>query len=168
MKTVIILRHGKSDWSSEAAQDHDRPLAPRGEKAAKLMGRFLKESGEAPDSIVTSSAVRARSTAELAMKAGKWDCEKRVSEKLYNCSPSDMLREIKAEPDTTGILLLVGHEPTCSETVTRLGGPGRMRFATAAMARLDLPIDHWQDADFGNAQLIWMVTPKLVEKLLGE
>jgi len=166
MKTVIIFRHAKSDWSSAQPNDHDRPLAPRGRKSAKLMGRFLERSSQAPDSLVTSSAVRARTTAELAMKAGEWECTKRVTDRLYNCSPADMLREVQAEPDTSQALLIVGHEPTCSETIARLAGHVNAAFSTGAMARLDLPIQRWRDADFGTAQLIWLVTPKLVKKLV--
>ncbi len=168
MKTVIIFRHAKSDWSSAEAKDHDRPLAPRGRKSAKVMGRFLERSGEVPDSIVTSSAVRARTTAELAMKAGKWECKKRVTDRLYNCSAADVLKEIKAEPDASQILLIVGHEPTCSETIGRFVGQARVNFSTGAMARLDFPIDHWRDADFGSAALIWLITPKIVKTLVKE
>ena len=70
MKTLILFRHGKSDWDSEEPSDHDRPLAKRGRKAAKAMGKFLALAGQVPDSAVTSSAVRARSTLEIAMEAG--------------------------------------------------------------------------------------------------
>jgi phosphohistidine phosphatase len=166
MKTLIVFRHAKSDWSSGEANDHDRPLALRGEKAAKVMGCFLKKSGEIPDSIVTSSAVRAVRTVELSSKAGEWECKRRVTDRLYNCSPTDVLKEIKAEPDTTEVLLITGHEPTCSETIARLAGQARVRFSTAAMARLDLAIESWRQTDFGSAELIWLVTPKLVTKLL--
>ncbi len=166
MKTLIIFRHAKSDWSSGEANDHDRPLAPRGRKSAKVMGRFLEKSGEVPDSTVTSSAVRARTTAELAIKAGHWECKKRVTDHLYNCSAADVLKEIRAEPDASQILLIVGHEPTCSETIGRFVGQARIDLSTGAMARLDFPIDHWRQADFGTAGLVWLVTPKLIKKLL--
>jgi len=165
MKALIIFRHAKSDWSSGEAKDQDRPLSPRGKKAAKVMGRFLKRIGETPDSLVSSSAVRARKTAELAVKAGQWECKSRVTDRLYNCSETDVMRTIKAEADTTQTLMIVGHEPTCSETISRLVGEAKVGFSTAAMARLDLPIDRWRDADFGVAKLIWLVTPKLVKEL---
>ncbi|MFB3906586.1 MAG: histidine phosphatase family protein [Acidobacteriota bacterium] len=168
MKTLILFRHAKSDWSSGETNDHDRPLAPRGQKAAKTMGRFLKQSGQAPDSIVTSSALRARNTVDLAVKAGEWDCKTRITDRLYNCSPVDMLKEIRAEADTTQVLLIAGHEPTCSETIARLTGDAKLGFSTGAMARLDFPIERWRDADFGRAELVWLVPPKLVKKLLKE
>jgi phosphohistidine phosphatase len=166
MKTIIIFRHAKSDWSSGEAKDEDRPLAPRGRKSAKVMGRFLTKSVQVPDSIVTSSAVRARATVELAMKAGEWECKTRVTDRLYSCATADMLKEIRSEPDTSEILLIVGHEPTCSETIGRFAGQTKVDFSTAAMARLDFPIERWRQADFDTAQLIWLVNPKLVEKLL--
>jgi len=79
-----------------------------------------------------------------------------------------MLSEIQAEPDATNILVIVGHEPTCSETIGRLAGELRVHFSTAAMARLDLPIERWADADFGHAQLIWLVTPALLKGIVKE
>ena len=102
------------------------------------------------------------------MKAGEWECTKRVTDRLYNCSPADMLKEIQAEPDTSQILLIVGHEPTCSEAIGRFTGQARIACSTAAMGRLDFPIEHWRDAEFGAAELIWLVTPKLVKTLVKE
>ena len=69
MKTVYLLRHGKSDWNSGHA-DHDRILAPRGEDAAHRVGRFLAAIDQVPDRVVSSTAVRACTTAELATQAG--------------------------------------------------------------------------------------------------
>ncbi len=73
MKKVFVLRHGKSDWHAEYGPDHDRPLAPRAVAAAERMGRFLSESAQIPAKVLSSTAVRARHTAELAMSAGRWN-----------------------------------------------------------------------------------------------
>lgn len=62
MKELILIRHGKSSWKGDLA-DHERSLAPRGERDAPEMGRRLVRTGSVPERIVTSDAERARATA---------------------------------------------------------------------------------------------------------
>lgn len=161
MKSLILFRHGKSDWNAATVTDHDRPVNPRGVRAAQAMGRFLKLAGQQPQSVVASSALRARSTAELAIAAGKWDSALRVTRALYEATPLAVLEEVRAEPETTSTLLLAGHEPTSSELLALLVGGVNAHFPTAAMARVDLQIDTWKQAASGCGVLIWLVPPKL-------
>ena len=161
MKTLIFFRHGKSDSDADQGVDHERPLARRGREAARTMGRFLGLANLAPDSAVTSSAVRAQTTLELAREAGQWRCPVRVTRALYEATPAAVLREVREERDASSVLLLVGHQPTWSETVSLLAGGGSVRFPTAAMARVDLDVDSWKSAEFGTGELVWLVPPKL-------
>ncbi len=164
MKTVIFFRHGKSDWNADYQGDHDRPVSKRGRKAAAAMGDFLRRSGQIPDRVVTSSARRAQSTVEIAAEKGSWGCPVRVTEAFYESSPEIVLGEILGQPDDAGSLLVAGHEPVWSETVSRLVGGARLRFPTAAMARIDFDVDSWKEVGFGGGTLIWLVTPKLLER----
>ena len=70
-KSVILFRHGKSDWNATFESDHDRPVSKRGSKAAKKMGKYLSNIDQVPSLIISSTALRARNTAEIAIKAGK-------------------------------------------------------------------------------------------------
>lgn len=164
MKTVIFFRHGKSDWNAEYQSDQQRPVSKRGKKAARRMGKFLAKSGQSPDSVITSSAVRARTTVELAAEAGKWTCPVRETLALYESSPKTVLREIQAEPDNTSTLLVAGHEPVWSDSVSRLIGGANLRFPTAAMARIDFEVEKWREVSFGRGALIWLVPPKALFK----
>lgn len=164
MRTLIFFRHGKSDWGADYGADQDRPLAKRGRRAARTMGRFLRLANLMPDSAVTSSAVRAHTTLDLAREAGLWDCAVRVTSALYEASPPRVLDEIRGEDNHSKILILVGHEPTWSETVGLLVGGGLLRFPTGAMARVDLDVERWEKSEFGTGRLIWLVPPKLFTK----
>lgn len=164
MKTLIFFRHGKSDWDADYQGDHSRPVAKRGRKAAALMGRFLKATGQIPDRVITSSAVRARTTVELAHAAGEWACSVRVTDMLYDATSADVLREIQAEPDECGRLLVAGHEPTFSEMIGRLTGKASVRFPTAAMARIDFDVAGWSEVEFGAGELVWLIPPKVLKK----
>jgi len=162
MKTVLILRHGKSDWGADYATDHDRPLAKRGHRAAVRIGRFLRQTGQTPDLVLSSTAVRARRTAELAMEAGEWDCPLKCDPDLYGTSAPSVLEMIRDQDDAIAGLLLVGHQPTWSELVALLSG-AVTRFPTAALARIDFEMDSWTEVQAETGTLIRLVTPKLLE-----
>lgn len=167
MKSIYLLRHAKSDWSTEHATDHERPLSKRGRRAAATIGSFLADVEQEPEAVVSSTAVRARTTVELAAQAGGWSCPVRLEAELYGASMAQLLAAIKTAPDEADRLLLAGHEPTFSTAVGQLIGGGSVRMVTAALARIDLSVKRWEQADFGLGTLVWLVTPKLLQRYSG-
>jgi Phosphohistidine phosphatase SixA len=83
---IILFRHGKSDWNANYASDHERPVSKRGIKAAKKMGRYLSNIDQVPGLTISSTALRARNTAELAINAGKWSSDLVLEKKIYESS----------------------------------------------------------------------------------
>ena len=166
MKQLLIFRHAKSDWNAFFAVDHDRPLSPRGVSAAKRMGRFLGRSGQIPDRVISSTAVRAWRTVELAARAGDWPCPLGGTRELYDTTPDQVLEIIRSCSDSDSRLLLAGHQPTCSLLAGRLIGRAELRFPTAAMARIDLPRNRWRNVRWGEGRLVWFVTPKLLKSVM--
>lgn len=162
MRVLLVMRHAKSDWGEGAESDHERPLAPRGVKAARRMGRLLRESGATPDLVLSSTAVRALTTAELAAKAGGFKCPIVAEGALYASDPDRVLEVVARVDDGVRRLLIAGHEPTSSELVRRLTG-GVVRMPTAAVACLDLADGGWADLAPGRCTLRWLVTPKMLE-----
>ena len=75
MKSILLFRHGKSNWKAQYENDHERPLSKRGVKAAKLMGKYVFQIKQVPDKIISSTALRAKTTAELAVKYGNWNSD---------------------------------------------------------------------------------------------
>jgi len=167
MKNVYLLRHAKSDWSSDYSTDHERPLSKRGRRAAATVGRFLTAVDQAPQAVVTSTAVRARTTVELAAGAGGWGCPVRQEAELYGGSTDQVLAAIRSAPAEADRLVLAGHEPTWSTSVERLTGGGSVKMVTAAVARIDLAVESWDEAALGTGTLIWLVTPKLLQRFGG-
>ena len=68
MTELLIMRHGKSDWSL-GVSDFQRPLNRRGERAAAQMADWVADQDLHPDRVLSSSAVRARTTAEAVVSA---------------------------------------------------------------------------------------------------
>lgn len=161
MKTVIFFRHGKSDWNADFGRDHERPINKRGREASGRMGQFLADAGQLPDRIITSSAVRARATLERASKEGNWgEIPTLITDSLYEASLEGLMDVIRNEDDVSSRLLLVGHEPTWSDAIGKLIGGGRIKMATATMARVDFEVPSWQHVDFNQGVLKWLVPPK--------
>ncbi|ASC74013.1 Phosphohistidine phosphatase SixA [Halomicronema hongdechloris C2206] len=163
-KQLLLFRHGKSDWDADFSTDHERPVSKRGRQAAQLMGRVLARSQYSPDAVITSSAVRARTTVELAAEAGQWSCPIRVSAALYEATPDQVLAEIRQAPQTSQTLLLAGHEPTWSALAAALIGGGQLRVPTAALLCIDCQVADWQTVDRGVGQLLWLLPPKFFSK----
>ncbi|HEX8386705.1 MAG TPA: histidine phosphatase family protein, partial [Rubricoccaceae bacterium] len=139
MKTILLFRHAKSDWTTEIP-DHERPLAERGRKAAVKMGRLVTASGSVPERALVSSAVRTRETVDLAAEAGGWKGPVRATDALYEASAEAVLAELQAEPDDVACVALVGHEPTTSRLAALLVGGGAFEVKTAAVLRIDVPV----------------------------
>ena len=136
------MRHAKSDWDADFDSDHDRPLNERGVRSARLMGRFLTARDLVPDLIITSTALRARSTAELAAGAGGWDADIRLERGFYEEGPEGVIKLAGRSPDVTQRLMIVGHQPTWSGLVSVVTGK-RVEMKTASVAVIDMEIDTW-------------------------
>jgi phosphohistidine phosphatase len=163
MRTLLVMRHAKSDWGVTSGSDHERPLARRGVKAARRMGRFLTDAGTVPDLVLSSTAVRALTTAELAAEAGGWSCKIFTRRDLYASDPERVLEVVGEIENGVERLLIAGHEPTWSTLVTWLIGGGRVRMPTAAVACLDLPHGDWIDLAPATCELRWLMTPKMLK-----
>lgn len=161
-KSLILLRHGKSDWDAHFSHDRDRPIAERGRRAAQAMGRWLSAMGREPDVAITSSALRARTTLDLAAAAGQWACPRYITDHLYEATLETVWGVVHQQPDQYQSVLLVGHEPTWSDTLASGLGGGTVRMPTAAMACLEFEVDRWVDVGPGQGCLLWLLPPKLL------
>ena len=137
--------------------DHDRPLNKRGKREAPRMGELLKEEALLPDLIISSSARRARKTAEHVIHASGYRGETRITGQLYHAS-RDQLRDFVAElPDAHQRIMLVGHNPEFEELLEALIGV-YTPLSTAALAQINLPIESWRevhDLEHGDLVKIW-------------
>ena len=161
-KTMLLLRHGKSDWASGETEDLQRPLNKRGRKSSRAMGRLIAECGLIPDLVLCSIAVRARDTLDEATRAGAWSAETRLHEELYGADVSGLVELARSVPAEHGRVLIVGHEPTLSELIASLCGGAAVHFPTAALAGIECAVPEWAGVGAGCGVLQWLVTPRLL------
>jgi phosphohistidine phosphatase len=168
VRTLHLLRHAKSSWTDPSLGDHERPLAPRGRRAAMRVAHYANSHGIRPDLVLSSSALRARETLELLMPALGPGAEVRFDDDLYGANADELLGRVRAVNDRITSLLLVGHNPGLHDLATNLAGDGeplakellRARFPTGALAILDLRSTSWARLDPGGAYLVRLVLPR--------
>ena len=122
MKTLYLLRHAKSSWKDETLLDIERPLNSRGRRASQAIGGLLKKEKIIPDLFLSSSAVRARETADIVMESARLSTDLRFDERIYEASPQRLLEVVKQIEKGKEVVLLVGSQSgvgTVSGTVDR-------------------------------------------------
>lgn len=142
-KLLLILRHAKSSWEFTELSDHDRPLNNRGKRDAPRMGKKILKEGLVPHLIISSSAVRAHSTARKVAKTCRYEDEILINPTLYDSGYSDYLNVLKNQEDRHDIIMLVGHNPISEQLVEVLTGE-IVTMPTCAVACISLPIRSWK------------------------
>jgi phosphohistidine phosphatase len=158
-KTLFLLRHAKSSWDAPELADHDRPLAPRGRKAAKRIGDHMRERGSAVSLVLCSSAARTRQTLELVSPGGEIEIERG----LYGASADELLLRLRRVADDVESVMLIGHNPAVHDLAVRLASdPGELvegKFPTGALATFAVP-GPWAALSDGQARLTAYVKPR--------
>ena len=121
MAQLLLLRHAKSAWDDPSLPDHQRPLNPRGERAARAMASCFAQLNLAPDIALVSSARRARQTFE-ALNLVPEAMETDVADALYLADNHTLLQRLNTVSDNYASILLIGHNPGLYELALDLVG----------------------------------------------
>ncbi len=156
---LILMRHAKSDWSSGATRDHDRPLNARGTRSAKAMGDWLRAKGYLPYQVLCSTAQRTRDT----LTGLQLDARTEFLPALYHAEPWDMLDALRAATGQT--VLMIGHNPGIAEFAQESLGspPDHPRFydyPTCATLVADFDGDSWADMQPGTGRAVDFIVPR--------
>jgi phosphohistidine phosphatase len=163
-RTLLLLRHAKSDYPAGVA-DHERPLAPRGEREAGLAGDWLRAHAPAVDAVLCSTATRTRET----LARTRVDAPVNYVDRLYDATPGAVVEEInRVDPDVE-TLLVIGHEPTMSSLALGLATTDgsnstaaeriSTKFPTSAIAVLRTA-EAWDQLTLNGATLVGFHVPR--------
>ena len=164
MRELLLARHAKSDWSA-GVEDHERPLNARGTRDAAALGEWLRDDAGPIDRVIVSSAVRTRTTWELASAAGglEWPVEYR--DEIYEADWREVLDVVRSLDDETRVLV-VGHNPGLEDLASALAATWSAprealeeKFPTSAVARLVFD-SRWDEVGPGCAQLTEFVVAR--------
>jgi len=168
VKTLILVRHAKSSWNSDASTDFERPLNNRGMRDAPEMAARLSARGPIPEAIVTSSATRALVTTRLLMTGlGLKSQLLETSDSIYEAPVQALLDTIGNLKEPGRTAMIVGHNPGMSSTGSYLCTEAALQMPTCAMVCLDLDIENWEEVYRDCAKLRWYDYPKNQMKLNG-
>lgn len=166
MKTLLLLRHAKSGWNEAGQDDHERTLTARGRRAAELVSLYVAQRGDPPSLVLCSTARRALETLEPLRRRLGVPFE--ADRALYLAEPDAILARVAEVNDRESGVLVVGHNPGLHELALLLANSGdgearaRLRegFPTAALAVLQLDIEHWDEIRPRCAALAELRVPK--------
>jgi phosphohistidine phosphatase len=128
---LVIVRHAEA---AAGEPDELRPLTPEGREAARALGEQLAAEGVRPDAVLSSPLLRARETAqELARPAG---LEAEPDERLAPGATAESVKAAVAERGQT--VVVVGHQPDCSQIAAALTGGPEPAFAPCAMLTVEI------------------------------
>ena len=159
---MLILRHAKSSLKGPKLADHDRPLDELARQDAYRLGGLLRSKELVPNYIASSTALRAKSTADLVAEGCGYVGEVVLKQPLYQAKPIDYMKVLERLTDRYQRVLLVGHNPTIEDIIEILTGSSNIAMLPCTLAHLDLPVRKWSDIGKGinfEAKLIDVLRP---------
>lgn len=170
MRQLLLLRHAKSSWDERELPDHERPLNPRGRRAAAAMRDSMEQLGLVPDLVLVSTSKRTLQTLEAFEPWADTPLVERM-EVLYNAPAAELFNTLRKVTETVRSVMLVGHNPGIHELAMDLAGARTGNFADATLRRLleaypsgaltefTVP-GPWHQLEAGKARLVRFLCPR--------
>jgi phosphohistidine phosphatase len=170
MKRLTLVRHAKSSWANPGTPDRDRPLAARGERDSRKMGRRLVARKARPSLILSSPAVRAHETAKAIAAALKYPSEfLQLESEIYLATPKEITDLVRLQRDDFSDLMIVGHNPGLTDLVNELLPEFQLEnLPTGGVVAIDLDSESWSKVLEEPARLVYYDYPKNPEVLVIE
>ncbi len=154
------MRHAKSSWDDFSISDFDRPLNQRGLKAAPLMGKILQEKAFLPEIILSSSANRAKTTAEIVADSINYGADKIVYvDSIYESSEFNLLMLIKSLESDLKDVMIIGHNPALTAIINKLSSFTLHNLPTAGIVSLGF-LTAWDEIKPYQGELLFYEYPK--------
>jgi phosphohistidine phosphatase len=159
-RTLLVLRHAQTEDMRPGSKDSERRLTPDGERHAEEVGDYLRSQGITVDTVLCSSAARARQTLDLLKLDDQLDPDRvEIADLFYNAGTDTLINAVRELPDDCHVALLVGHAPGAPGVVYELLDPTTSaleavnaiegRFPAAALAQLEFEGD-WSGIETGS------------------
>jgi phosphohistidine phosphatase len=158
-RTLLVLRHAQTEDTRPGSRDSERRLTPDGERDAQQVGDYLREQAIMIDTVLCSSAVRARQTLDLLKLGDQLDPDRvEIADLFYNAGGDTLINAVRELPEDCHVALLIGHAPGAPSMVHELTDPATSRpeavsaiqgrFPAAGLARLKFE-GEWSQLDSG-------------------
>lgn len=161
MKTLYLVRHGKSSWENMQYQDYERPLIDKGISRTRKIAGFLFDKKVSPDMIISSHAVRAFETAKLLAAKLNYPTEKiKIDENLYFLGQQAMENILLGLDDSLDEVMLVGHNPDMTNFVNLFVSKKIDYLPTTGVVCVSFDTTHWNEVFICPRKIPFVITPK--------
>jgi phosphohistidine phosphatase len=161
MKTIYLVRHGKSSWKDTDLSDIDRSLKRRGVQDAYLIGEHLRKDKICPDLIISSVAVRAFHTAVIIARKMDYSLQHiALQDDLYASSAHHYLEVIANQRNDASSLMIFGHDPALTNLFNMLLHNSVEKIPTCAVVAIEIEAENWRDIGKAKNQLKLFIKPK--------
>ncbi|MGB1309479.1 MAG: SixA phosphatase family protein, partial [Oceanihabitans sp.] len=130
-----------------------------------LVSSYIKNKIRKPQAIYTSTANRAKTTANLFIENLEWNnlpyLEK---DKLYDFSGNDLVNEIKNFPSNIEHIIVFGHNHAITAIVNTFGSIRFNNVPTCGLVQIEFSIINWEDLNKGKTT--FHIFPKLLKQAL--
>ena len=160
MKTLYVIRHGKSSWDYPQLADIDRPLKKRGKNDARLMGKLLKEKRLLPDVIISSPAIRAYKAAEIMAEELNYNkVDIQIEKALYFNGIQEIFNTIHKIDDRNNSAFIYGHNPDFTSFANIFTDQRIDNVPTCGISCVQFDTDSWKKAQRENGSLLFFDYP---------
>jgi phosphohistidine phosphatase len=161
MKSLFVIRHAKSDWSSGASTDFDRPLNERGFKDAPMMAKRMHAQAHKIDAFISSNAMRAKTTAAFFAEAyGSKAKDILLIPELYHAPAQQFYETIAKVDDALNHIAIFSHNPGITHFVNSLGVAIVDDMPTCAIFGITVDIANWKDFEKAKKTFLYFDYPK--------
>ena len=162
MKSLLLVRHAKSGWDNPLLQDHDRPLDARGHKDAPMMAKRLLDKGVSIDLFISSTALRALTTAKYFQEAFSAKSEQLIEmQSLYHADVPVFYKTIANIADGCKTAAIFSHNPGITYMANTFGVASVDDMPTCALFAIKANVEHWKDFETAEKQFWFFDYPKL-------
>jgi phosphohistidine phosphatase len=149
MKTLILVRHGKSSWEYSVG-DKDRPLLQRGINDSNSVSEKFNELSIPIDAAFSSPANRALHTSMIFVRQLYFPLDRfRVVNELYDFTGEYVLQFIKELDDDLDTVLIFGHNHAFTYIANSLGNTYIENVPTSGLVRLEFDVQDWKSVEKG-------------------
>jgi len=159
VKTLVLIRHGKSSWAYPNLADRDRPLKKRGINDGMLILSQLKQYAWENALALSSPANRAYSTAKIICDG--LDLQPQKDNRLYFEGEEAILEAIAEQDNESSTIFCFGHQPITASLYARLSGNDLDHIPTTGVAIIDFETESWAELSNTKGNTRALLFPKM-------
>ncbi len=161
MKTLLLMRHGKSSWQQPGLRDHERPLIAKGQERTERVADYIQQKGLKPELIISSHATRSFNTAVIVSEILDYPRhEILVESNVYHGATEDLYNLVLSLPNVKESVLIIGHNPVITQLANEFIEQKLDYLPTSGLVAVRFESTAWEHIPMAQKTLLFTVSPK--------